>query len=72
MEERQIADVWMMFKEYIEKKQIDIAAEQYVDLLADYGVEDEDFKNIMGTDAVLDQAIAYYLELDEENPEEEF
>lgn len=72
MDDRQIADVWMLFKEYIEKKQIDIAAEQYVDLLADYGVEDEDFKNIMGTDAVLDQAIAYYLELDEENPEEEF
>jgi len=72
MDDRQIADVWMLFKEYVEKKQIDIAAEQYVDLLADYGVEDEDFKNIMGTDAVLDQAIAYYLELDEENPEEEF
>ena len=72
MDDRQIADVWMLFKEYIEKKQIDIAAEQYVDLLADYGVEDEDFKNIMGTDAVLDQAISYYLELDEESDDEDF
>ena len=72
MDDRQIADVWMLFKEYIEKKQIDIAAEQYVDLLADYGVEDEDFKNIMGTDAVLDQAISYYLELDEEVDDEDF
>lgn len=72
MDDRQIADVWMLFKEYVEKKQIDIAAEQYVDLLADYGVEDEDFKNIMGTDAVLDQAISYYLELDEESDDEDF
>jgi hypothetical protein len=69
MDESQIADVWMMFKEYLDKKQIATAAERYVDLLADYGVEDEQLKYLLGTDAVLDHAINYYLDLDE--PDEE-
>jgi hypothetical protein len=72
MEEREIADVWMMFKEYMDKKQVDIAAERYVDLLADYGVDDEQFKSVLGTDAVLDHAINYYLELDEDLDDEDF
>jgi len=59
----------MMFKEYLDKKQIATAAERYVDLLADYGVEDEQLKYLLGTDAVLDHAINYYLDLDE--PDEE-
>lgn len=71
MNETHIADIWMMFKEYIEKKQVEIAAERFVDLLADYGVEDEDFRNIIGSDSDLDQAISYYLELDEEVDEED-
>ena len=69
MDESQIADVWMMFKEYLDKKQIATAAERYVDLLADYGVEVEQLKYLLGTDAVLDHAINYYLDLDE--PDEE-
>lgn len=69
MNESEIADVWMMFKEYLDKKQVAVAAERYVDLLADYGVEDEQLKYLLGTDAVLDHAINYYLDLDE--PDEE-
>jgi hypothetical protein len=38
MNEEQISDIWTMFKEYLDKKQIELAAEKYVDLLADYGV----------------------------------
>ena len=71
MDETEIADVWMMFKEYLDKKQIAVAAERYVDLLADYGVEDQDFKDLLGTDAVLDHAIKYYLELDETDLDDE-
>ena len=71
MDETHIADIWMMFKEYIDKKQLEIAAEHYVDLLADYGVEDEEFKAAAGSDTVLDDAISYYLELDEEPDEED-
>jgi len=72
MDETHIADIWMMFKEYIDKKQLEIAAERYVDLLADYGVEDEEFTAVVGSDAVLDHAISYYLELDEEPDEEDY
>lgn len=70
MEESQIADIWMMFKEYIDKKHLDISAERFVDLMADYGVDDETFKSLIGTDNVLDKAISYYLELDETDDED--
>ena len=64
MNEDQIADIWTMFKEYLDKKQIDVIAEKYVDLLADYGVDDQVFKEAIGHDRVLDEAISYYLDLD--------
>jgi len=64
MSEEQLADVWMLFKEYVDGKQVEIAAEKFVDLMADYGVSDQTFKDCLGTDSVLDGAIGYYLEID--------
>ena len=65
MEESQIADVWMMFKEYLDKKHVEMAAERFVDLMADYGTGDDTFKDLLGTDKDLDHAINYYLDIDE-------
>jgi hypothetical protein len=64
MNETQIAEVWVLFKEYIDKKQIEVVAEKYIDLMADYGVEDITLKDCLGTDSSLDEAIYYYLDLD--------
>jgi len=66
MNEEQIADVWTLFKEYLDKKQIEIVAEKFVDLLADYGISDIVFQDLIGVDKDLDSAINYYLELDED------
>jgi hypothetical protein len=66
MKEEQIVDLWMCFKEFIDKKQLELAAEKYVDLLADYGVDDIVLKDALGNDDYLDGAIEYYLELDDE------
>ena len=71
MNEEQIADVWMLFKEYLDKKHVEIAAERFIDLLADYGVSDEVFTDLVGTDGILDHAINYYLDLDDDVLEEE-
>ena len=71
MNEEHISDIWTMFKEYVDKKQIELVAEKYVDLLADYGVSDEIFKEVIGTDSNLDEAISYYLELDTVDDDEE-
>jgi hypothetical protein len=65
MNEEHISDIWTMFKEYVDKKQISLVAEKYIDLLADYGVSDETFKEVIGADGTLDEAIGYYLDLDE-------
>tara|TARA_R110000851_G_scaffold18069_4_gene57062 strand:- start:589 stop:825 length:237 start_codon:yes stop_codon:yes gene_type:complete len=67
MDESNIVEVWTLFKEYIDKKAIEIAAERYVDLLADYGVADDILTNALGSDAVLDGAINYFLDVEEEN-----
>ena len=71
MNEEHISDIWTMFKEYTDKKQMDLVAEKYVDLLADYGVSDETFKEVIGTDSNLDDAISYYLDLDNQDDDEE-
>lgn len=78
LNESQIADIWIMFKEYIDKKQLEIVAEKYVDLLADYGVSDDILEEVIGTDNELDDAINYYLEndyddgYDEDNDDEDY
>ena len=71
MNEEHISDIWTMFKEYVDKKQMDLVAEKFVDLLADYGVSDETFKEVIGTDSNMDAAISYYLELDNVDDDEE-
>lgn len=64
MNEQQIGDIWTLFKEYVDKKQVEVVAEKFIDLLADYGVEDHVFKESLGVDADLDAAIGYYLDID--------
>ena len=64
MNEEQIIDIWLVFKEYLDKKQIDVIAEKYVDMIADYGYEDHQFKDLLGHCPDLDEAIHYYLETD--------
>jgi hypothetical protein len=67
MDESQIVDTWTLFKEYIDKKNIEIAAERFVDMLADYGVDDHTLTQVLGSDSHLDAAINYFLDIDEEN-----
>ena len=73
MNENQIGDIWMLFKEYVDKKVLDVLAERYVDLLADHGVSDKVMAGASGIDEDLDNAIDFYLdqdveeEIDEEN-----
>lgn len=62
LSDTQIADVWLMFAEYIDKKQAEIAAERFIELLADFGASDRTFLSATGIDPTLDQAINYYLE----------
>jgi len=71
MDESQIVDIWTLFKEYIDKKNIEVAAERFVDMLADYGVDDHTLTNALGSDNNLDHAINYFLDVDAEQYEED-
>jgi hypothetical protein len=71
LNETQIGDIWLLFADYIDKKQTEVAAERYIDLLADYGVSDRTLQNATGVDHTLDQAIEYYLDEDEADDDED-
>jgi hypothetical protein len=71
MNENQIADIWMMFKEYVDKKVLDVVAERYVDLLADHGISDKVLESSIGFDESLDEAIEFYLDSDSEEEEDQ-
>ena len=72
MDESQVVDIWLVFKESIDKKQIETVAERYVDVCADFGTTDETFRTCLGNDADLDLAIGYYLEIDEDYDEDDY
>lgn len=69
MNENQIADIWILFKEYLDRKLVETVAERYIDLLADHGVSDRMLESSTGVDDDLDTAIEYYL--DQGNDEED-
>ena len=44
----QIIEIWQVFKEYIDKKNIETVAERFVDVCADFGTSDESFREALG------------------------
>jgi len=62
-----VSEIWCCFKEYVDKKSMETVAERYVDLCADFGCSDEDFRDAIGHDSDLDKAISYYLEDEEQD-----
>jgi hypothetical protein len=70
LNETQIGDIWLLFVDFIDKKQLEGVAERYVELLVDFGVNDRTLGSAAGVDSTLDQAIEYYLD-DEENDDDE-
>ncbi len=71
MNEEIAADLWNLFKEYLDKKHVEMAAERYVDMLADYGMSEVQLQDMLGTSKRLDTAIQYYLELDQDEDDDE-
>ena len=67
LDSNKVIELWQFFKEYLDQKQIEVIAEKYVDLLADYGVPDEELQDAIGHDDTLDYAINYYLDVDIED-----
>jgi hypothetical protein len=70
LNETQIGDIWLLFADYIDKKQLELVAERYVDLLADHGVSDKVLQNATGVDETLDSAIDYYLDEEVEDDDD--
>lgn len=65
MEEDQVADLWMLFKEYIDKKHQNTAAERFVELLSDHGVGDDVLRSVSETDEPLSRAISMHMDIED-------
>jgi hypothetical protein len=70
MNENQIADIWMLFKEHLDRKVIHSVAEQYITMLMDHEVSEKQIENAIGFDDVLDEAISEQLEILSDEDEE--
>ena len=57
-------------KSTLDKKQLELVAERYVDLLADHGVSDKVLQSVTGIDETLDSAIEYYLDVEDEDDDD--
>lgn len=62
MNEEAIADIWMVFKSYIGKQDIDAAADKFLDTVTDHGATEIDLIGAKGTCAVLDKIILEYID----------
>lgn len=69
MNETQIGEIWLLFADFIDKKQGEIVAERFVEFLVDQDISERVLHNALGTDPILDGAITYYL--DDEDDESE-
>lgn len=67
LNETHIGEIWALFADYIDKKQIDDVAERYVQLLVEHGVSDRKLHNAAGVDAALDHAISSHIEDDHDD-----
>jgi hypothetical protein len=72
MESSLIVDLWNIFKDNIDKKNIETTAETFVDLCADYGTDDVQFRDALGSDDVLDAAINYYFDEDQSDDDDDY
>jgi len=70
LNETQIGDIWVLFADYIDKKQLETVAERYVDLLADFGTTDRILQGSTGVDSTLDSAIEYYLDEEDDDADD--
>lgn len=71
MDGSEVVEVWHLFRGYTDKKSVEALAEKYIDLVADLGTSDEELKEALGEDKYLDEAITYYLDLDEPDDDNE-
>ena len=59
-----IVEMWDLFKDYADKKQLSVIAEKYVTLVTDHGATDRDLEHVLGHDDDLDDAIKEMIDLD--------
>lgn len=72
LNEIQIGEVWTLFADYIDKKQIEDVAERYVTLLVDHDVSETVLQHALGVDAILDHAINTYIEDNVEDDDDDY
>ena len=65
MDEQLIIGIWDLFKEYIPAKNMDVAANHFVDFLSDNDISGGVLSGLQGMDSHLDEAIKVFLKEEE-------
>lgn len=65
MNELLIVEIWDLFREYADKKQLSVISEKYLDILSENGVSEQHLENALGHDDDLDEAIKTLLDIDD-------
>lgn len=66
MKEDLIADLWNVTSEHIPEKQKKDVAFDFVNVLLDYGIKETVLSNLQGIDPLLDEAIDYALDAEDD------
>ena len=69
--ENSLIELWLLFQDFLDKKQVETAAEKYIDYCLDSGVDDEVLKEALGSDDTLDKAIRYYFDVNSDDDDED-
>jgi hypothetical protein len=72
MKEEMIADLWTLVVEHIPVKERDDVAASFVNTLLDYGIKESVLQSLLGVDPHLDIAIAYSIDGEEIEEEDEY
>jgi hypothetical protein len=70
MNEASIVEIWDIIKDYCDKKQMNIIAEKFVDVLSENGFSDNNLENLLGNDDDLDDAIKNLLDIGDDETED--
>jgi len=67
-----LADLWNLMSEHIPEKEKESVAQEYINLLLDYGVSESTVEGLFGIDTYLDGAVEYALDEQDDDDSDEW
>ena len=66
-----LGDMWLTVKEYISEKDMQIAADHVINVMADHSISEHELKVFAGVDTYLKEALDEYIGNNDEDDEDD-